>query len=86
MQKYLSPWNFSPVEAKYTFLCRSGMLPFGENYKKGAKKNPHYPLCKTEEDTQKHLLVCPKFNLGTVSATNFPVYDDLFNKKNYKNS
>ena len=76
--KYLSPCDFSPVEAKFTFLCRSRMLPVGENYKKGAKNNPPCPLCKTDEDTQKHLMVCAKFNSGTVSATNIPIYDDLF--------
>ena len=80
MQKYLAPSIFSPVEAKFTLLCSSRMLPVGENYKQGKKINPPCPLCKTEEDTQKHLMVCSKLNCNTVATNTNPAYDDLFDK------
>ena len=60
------------------------MLPVGENYKQGKKKNPPWPLCKNAEDTQKHILVCPNLNCGTVSTDNNLSYDDLFDKTDTK--
>ena len=63
MQDYLVPSNISQEVAKFTFLCRTRMLPVGANFKQGGKtKNPFCPVCKivTEYDYQTHLMWCKK--------------------------
>ena len=83
MQDYLVPSNISQEVAKFTFLCRTRMLPVGANFKQGGKtKNPFCPVCKivTEYDSQTHLMWCKKLNVNLVANQKIPQYDDLFNK------
>ena len=78
MQDYLVPSNISTEVAKFTFLCRSRMLPVGANFKKGGNKNPTCPVCKsTEYDSQPHLMLCTRLSVNTL-ADQIPQYDNLF--------
>ena len=79
MQQYLLPQKMPTQLAKFTFMCRTRMLPVGANFK-AQNPNPLCPLCKVEYDSQIHLLFCPKLlNINAV-CKEVPNYDDLFSQ------
>lgn len=77
MQDYFRP-NIIPTQlAKFTFMCRTRMVQVGANYKAGIQ-NPICPVCKSESDTQSHLLTCSKLNDPNTICKEIPVYENLF--------
>ena len=77
IQEYLKPGELSIQEAKFLFSLRSRMLDIKCNFK-GKYSNTLCPLCKKEEDSQKHLLVCDQLNEDGILITSLPIYGDLY--------
>ena len=76
MQDYLCPNEINQEEAKFIFQLRTRMVDVKTNYG-GRHTDDLCPLCKDEEDTQQHLLVCPHLD-GAEVALRAPDYEDLF--------
>ena len=76
LQDYLKSDKISTTKKKILFKFRTRMVNVGHNY--GNKKC--CPLCKIEEDTQKHMLECiiMKLNCTEIYHSNSN-YNDIFN-------
>ena len=75
LQDYLAPNKLSTHEARFIFQLRSRMVDLKANFR-GKHLYWLCPVCKSNEDSQQHLLVCPELNEEDV--INLPNYDDLF--------
>ena len=80
MQDYLCPNEISVDEAKFIFHVRTRMLDVKTNYSE-RYTDSLCPICKNEEDTQKHLLECSKLDTDGDIVTKLPEYDHLFSEK-----
>ena len=79
MQDYLQPNTASIDESKFTFALRTRMIDIKCNYRgKHIGQDVLCPVCKEEEDTQQHLLVCDKLVDREALVTELPDYDHLF--------
>ena len=76
LQDYLKSDKISTKRKKILFKFRTRMVNVGHNF---GNKNK-CPLCKTEEDTQKHMLECfvMKLNCPEIYHSK-QTYDDIFN-------
>ena len=79
MQKYLKSKKVNKYFAKFTFGLRSRMLDVASNYPNKSNQKM-CPLCKDSksEDSQQHILRCPKLNENEVMDNTCPNYQDLF--------
>ena len=67
---------------KFIFLLRSRMLDVKCNYRgRYLHSNTLCPVCKKEEDTQAHILVCAELNVENEIVTKTVEYNDLFSEK-----
>ena len=80
MQDYLSPNEIGIHEAKFIFHLRTRMIDVRTNFS-GSYVDLRCPLCKREEDTQKHLLECSKLNVENDLVSSLPTYCDIFSEK-----
>jgi hypothetical protein len=82
MQDFLSPNSSSIDECKYIFLLRSRMLDVKCNYRgRYIHSNTLCPVCKKEEDTQAHILVCAQLNVEDEIVSKTVEYHHLFSEK-----
>ena len=81
MQKYLKSKEVNKYFAKFIFGLRSRMLDVVANYPNKSKPNL-CTLCKdsNSEDSQQHILKCPKLSENEVVDNNCPSYQDLFDE------
>ena len=77
LQDYLAPNELSTHEARFIFHLRSRMVDLKANFR-GKHSDWLCPLCKCDEDSQQHLLVCPELNEEDELVINLPNYNDLF--------
>ena len=75
----LAPNELSTHEARFIFHLRSRMVDLKANFR-GKHSDWLCPLCKCDEDSQQHLLVCPELNEEDELVLNVPNYDDLFSE------
>ena len=76
MQPYLFDGTFHSGDARILFRFRTRMIRVGRNYKSMCEVV--CPLCKNEEDTQEHLLMCPVLTSDTTGVR----YADIFASDN----
>ena len=57
MSKYLTNPSIKPDQARILFKFRTGMAPFGQNFR-GLKDNVPYPICYIGLDTAEHAWKC----------------------------
>ena len=81
MQKYLKAKEVNKYLSKFTFGLRSRMLDVAANYP-NKSESKICPLCEdsNSEDSQQHILRCPKLNENEVMNNIFPKYQDLFDE------
>ena len=77
LQEYLSPNEIRIQEAKFLFLIRCRMLEVRNNFS-GSYSDLKCPLCKLVEDSQEHLLECPKLTEEEEMVETIPEYNDVF--------
>ena len=63
-------------DARLLFMFRTRMIKVRVNYRNSHQSNLSCPLCQAEEDTQQHLLVCPKIH--TTAALPNVEYMDIY--------
>ena len=69
LQSYLRPGNSLTIKEKaFIFSARSRMMEVHSNFKKG-KSDLMCRKCKLNEETQRHLLICPKLSDNSVTNT-----------------
>ena len=85
-KSYLNDPRITPSEAKLLFKLRTRMFPVKENFKNKIKKhgqNFNCEICKTEKDTQKHLLQCQVLKAIVPELNDTKVkYEDIFGNTN----
>ena len=77
MQEYLVSSLLETREKKFLFQVRLRMLNVKTNFR-NSLTDLSCPLCKHEEDTQKHLLRCPFLSTNQPVLSN-PEYTHIFN-------
>ena len=80
MQEYLGPNDLGIDEAKFLFQLRTRMIEVRNNYS-GSYPDLRCPLCKSEVDTQQHLLECKKLEKEGEIVSSLINYCNIFNGK-----
>ena len=82
IQEYLLPNKLGLSMSRFVFLLRSRMLDVRCNY-----KNKYIdilcPLCKSDQDTQQHILVCSVLK-GEEIVGEIPLYEYLWQRDTSK--
>jgi hypothetical protein len=73
IQTYFTDGTLHSGDAKLLFSFRTRMVDVRCNYR-SKHTTVSCPLCQTEDDTQEHLLVCPKINTQPSAV----IYSDIF--------
>ena len=80
MQEYHSPNEMGIHEEKSLFQLRTRIIEVRNNYS-GSYPDLRCPLCKSEVDTQQHLLECKKLEIQGEIVSSKINYCDIFNGK-----
>ena len=80
MQDYLSPNDMGIDQAKFLLQLRTRMIEVINNYS-GSYPDLRCPLCKSEVDTQQHLLECKKLEKQGEIVSSLINYCNIFNGK-----
>ena len=85
LQDYLKPLcKLTIKEKQFTFAARTHMLDLHCNFKIG-KSDLLCRKCSTENETQKHIMICPAINENDLTVNNqIPTYENIYQEDTSK--